>query len=125
EHCGQKQIRCAGDFWRGLTPTVCAKRYTATDFCPASSSRLQRRQYKLSKLLVPDFRWRRGIFVSHFAAGDGASPVSTLKPATPQTLLLHATKVQLLSLRRCCRRKYVDGFRQGRTATPTWNQALL
>lgn len=49
EHCGQKQIRCAEDFWRGLTPTVCAKRYTATDFCPASSSRLQRRQYKLSK----------------------------------------------------------------------------
>ena len=46
EHCGQKQMRCAEDFWRGLTPTVCANRYTATDFCPASSSRLQRRQYK-------------------------------------------------------------------------------
>ena len=44
EHCGQKQMRCAEDFWRGLTPTVCANRYTATDFCPASISRLQRRQ---------------------------------------------------------------------------------
>jgi hypothetical protein len=53
EHCGQKQIRCAGDFWRGLTPTVCANRNTATDFCPASSSRLQRRQYRLSKSSVP------------------------------------------------------------------------
>jgi 8-oxo-dGTP pyrophosphatase MutT (NUDIX family) len=46
EHCGQKQIRCAEDFCRGLTPTVCAKRKTATDFCPVSNSRLQRRQYK-------------------------------------------------------------------------------
>jgi len=44
EHCGQKQIRCAADFCRGLTPTVCANIYTATDLCPASSSRLQRRQ---------------------------------------------------------------------------------
>ena len=49
EHCGQKQIRCAADFCRGLMPTVCANMYTATDLCPASSSRLQRRQYKLSK----------------------------------------------------------------------------
>jgi hypothetical protein len=49
EHCGQKQIRCAADFWRGLIPTVCANIYTATDLCPASSSRLQRRQYKVSK----------------------------------------------------------------------------
>lgn len=49
EHCGQKQIRWAADFWRGLIPTVCANIYTATDLCPASSSRLQRRQYKLSK----------------------------------------------------------------------------
>jgi len=48
EHCGQKQIRCAADFWRGLIPTVCANIYTATDLCPASSSRLQRRQYKFS-----------------------------------------------------------------------------
>lgn len=24
EHCGQKQILLAPDFWRGLTPTVCA-----------------------------------------------------------------------------------------------------
>jgi hypothetical protein len=23
EHCGQKQIRCAVDFCRGLIPTVC------------------------------------------------------------------------------------------------------
>jgi hypothetical protein len=50
EHCGQKQIRCAGDFWRGLIPTVCANMYTATDFCPDSSSRLQRRQNKCSKV---------------------------------------------------------------------------
>jgi 8-oxo-dGTP pyrophosphatase MutT (NUDIX family) len=53
-------MRCAADFWRGLTPTVCANRYTATDFCPASSSRLQRRQYKLSKRSVPDYR--QGLF---------------------------------------------------------------
>src|SRR5438105_3545524 len=49
EHCGQKQIRCAADFCRGLIPTVCANMYTATDLCPISSSRLQRRQYKFSK----------------------------------------------------------------------------
>lgn len=49
EHCGQKQIRRAADFCRGLIPTVCANRYTATDFSPASSSRLQRRQNKFSK----------------------------------------------------------------------------
>jgi hypothetical protein len=24
EHCGQKQILWDDDFWRGLTPTVCA-----------------------------------------------------------------------------------------------------
>ena len=30
-------------------PTVCANMYTATDLCPTSSSRLQRRQYKFSK----------------------------------------------------------------------------
>jgi hypothetical protein len=60
EHCGQKQMRCAGDFWRGLTPTVCANRYTATDFCPASSSRLQRRQYRLSK--VPSGGWLQDLF---------------------------------------------------------------
>jgi 8-oxo-dGTP pyrophosphatase MutT (NUDIX family) len=53
-------MRCAADFWRGLTPTVCANRYTATDFCPASSSRLQRRQYKLSKRPIPDYR--QGLF---------------------------------------------------------------
>jgi hypothetical protein len=49
EHWGQKQIRRAVDFRRGLTPTVCANMYIATDFCPASSSRLHRRQYKFSK----------------------------------------------------------------------------
>src|SRR5262249_8771060 len=27
EHWGQKQIRCAEDFWRGLIPTVCANIY--------------------------------------------------------------------------------------------------
>ncbi len=55
EHCGQKQMRWADDFCRGLTPTVCANRYTPTDFCRASSSRLQRRQYKLSKSPVPNY----------------------------------------------------------------------
>jgi len=49
EHCGQKQIRWAADFWRGLIPTVCANIYTATDLCPASNSRPQRRQHKFSK----------------------------------------------------------------------------
>ena len=49
EHCGQKQIRRAADFCRGRIPTVCANIYTATDFCPASNSRLQRRQHKFSK----------------------------------------------------------------------------
>jgi hypothetical protein len=49
EHCGQKHIRWAADFWRGRIPTVCANIYTATDLCPASSSRLQRRQHKFSK----------------------------------------------------------------------------
>lgn len=49
EHCGQKQIRCAADFCRGLTPTVWANIYTAIDLCPASSSRLQRRQRRFSK----------------------------------------------------------------------------
>src|SRR5271170_6478658 len=53
EHCGQKQIRCAADFCRGRIPTVCANIYTATDLCPASSSRLQRRQYKFSKRPPP------------------------------------------------------------------------
>jgi hypothetical protein len=51
EHCGQKQIRRAADFCRGLIPTVWANRYTATDFSPASSSRLQRRQNRFSKSL--------------------------------------------------------------------------
>jgi len=51
EHCGQKQIRCAADFCRGLTPTVCANMYTETDLWPASSSRLQRRQDRFSKRL--------------------------------------------------------------------------
>ncbi len=50
EHCGQKQIRWAEDFCRGRMPTVCANKYTATDLCPASSSRLQRRQRKASKV---------------------------------------------------------------------------
>src|SRR5271165_5343543 len=43
-HCGQKHIRCAPDFCRGFTPTVCANIYTATDLWPASISRLQRKQ---------------------------------------------------------------------------------
>ena len=50
EHWGQKQIRCAFDFWRGRIPTVCANIYTATDFWPDSNSRLHRRQNKFSKL---------------------------------------------------------------------------
>jgi hypothetical protein len=49
EHCGQKQIRLAADFCRGLTPTVWANIYTATDLCPGSISRLQRRQKRFSK----------------------------------------------------------------------------
>src|SRR5579863_2684175 len=49
EHCGQKQMRWAADFCRGLIPTVCANIYTATDLCPTSSSRLQRRQCRFSK----------------------------------------------------------------------------
>jgi hypothetical protein len=48
-HCGQKQIRFAADFCRGRTPTVWANMYTATDFSPDTSSRLQRKQYGLSK----------------------------------------------------------------------------
>src|SRR5689334_21389986 len=50
EHCGQKQIRLAEDFCRGLIPTVCANRYTATDLLPGVISRLQRRQYWASML---------------------------------------------------------------------------
>jgi hypothetical protein len=52
EHSGQKHIRCAADFCRGLIPTVCANMYTATDLCPGSSSRLQRRQYKFSNRAI-------------------------------------------------------------------------
>src|ERR1700693_5747591 len=50
EHCGQKQMRCADDFCRGLIPTVCANMYTATDLWPPSISRLQRRQNRFSKV---------------------------------------------------------------------------
>jgi hypothetical protein len=49
EHGEQKQIRRAGDFWRGLIPTVWANIKTPTDLCPVSSSRLQRRQHRCSK----------------------------------------------------------------------------
>src|SRR6185312_7465671 len=56
EHCGQKQIRCADDFCLGLMPTVCANIYTATDLCPTSISRLQRRQNRFSKASLPDGR---------------------------------------------------------------------
>jgi hypothetical protein len=42
-HCGQKETRVADDFCFGLTPTVCANMYTATDLCPASISRLHRK----------------------------------------------------------------------------------
>src|ERR1700677_3209048 len=42
-------MRCAADFGRGLIPTVYANMKTAADLCPASSSRLQRRQYRFSK----------------------------------------------------------------------------
>jgi len=61
EHCGQKQIRWAADFWRGLMPTVCANMYTATDLCLVSSSLLQRRQYQFSKrtFLVAGLRPRK------------------------------------------------------------------
>src|SRR5258705_11234193 len=54
EHCGQKQIRWAADFCLGLIPTVWANMYTATDFWPTPSSRLQRRQHKFSKRSLPD-----------------------------------------------------------------------
>lgn len=67
EHCGQKEIRWAVDFWRGLIPTVCANIYSATDFCPAPSSRLQRRQCMFSKdsLLAADGgRWNMSIVVA-------------------------------------------------------------
>src|SRR5579863_9643827 len=40
----QAAILCAPDFCRGLTPTVCANMYTATDLSPASISRRQRKQ---------------------------------------------------------------------------------
>jgi hypothetical protein len=49
EHCGQKQILRDDDFCRGRTPVVCANRNTATDFSPASSSRLHRKQKGWSK----------------------------------------------------------------------------
>lgn len=73
EHCGQKQMRCAEDFWRGLTPTVCANRKTATDFCPASSSRLQRRQYRLSKLHLHGYLQKVCSRYSLQGAAGGAS----------------------------------------------------
>jgi hypothetical protein len=53
EHCGQKEMRWAVDFWRGLIPTVCANIYSATDLWPGSSSRLQRRQCMFSKNYLP------------------------------------------------------------------------
>ena len=65
EHCGQKQIRCAADFCRGLMPTVCANIYTATDLWPVSSSRLQRRQYKFSKGSILGGRLRPGKYCLH------------------------------------------------------------
>ena len=70
EHWEQKHIRCADDFCRGLIPTVCANMYTATDLCPASSSRLQRRQYKFSKVSFPAARvaWK-GNTVSRHQSG--------------------------------------------------------
>jgi hypothetical protein len=46
EHCGQKQMRCAVDFCRGLIPTVWAN--IVTDLLPAEIARLQRRQYEVS-----------------------------------------------------------------------------
>ena len=49
EHWGQKEMRCAVDFCLGLIPTVCANIYRATDLCPVSSARLQRKQYMFSK----------------------------------------------------------------------------
>jgi len=67
-HCGQKQIRRADDFCRGRTPVVWAKRNTATDFSPASSSRLQRRQNGLSNDSVRSgLQPRRANNVSKFA----------------------------------------------------------
>jgi len=64
EHCGQKQMRCADDFWRGLTPTVWANMYMETDFCPASISRLQRRQQRFSKKVPPGAEFGRNKILS-------------------------------------------------------------
>jgi len=66
-HCGQKQIRCAPDFCRGFTPTVCANIYTATDLCPASISRLQRKQEIgcTASFLAPDEQLSRRFTVRH------------------------------------------------------------
>ena len=76
EHCGQKQIRCADDFCRGRTPTVCANVYTATDFCPDSSSRLQRRQYKCSKV-TPGCQVREKSILSHPARAQVCRKIRT------------------------------------------------
>jgi hypothetical protein len=71
-HCGQKEMRCAADFWRGLIPTVCANIYRATDLCPASSSRLQRRQRMFSKRFSwPDY----GMTKVHTVFGPGEMQV--------------------------------------------------
>ncbi len=65
EHWGQKQIRCAADFCRGFIPTVCANINTPTDFCPASKSRLQRRQKRCSNGPLLAAKSRNKILSSH------------------------------------------------------------
>src|ERR1039458_10219392 len=68
-HCGQKQIRCAFDFCRGFTPTVCANMYTATDLCPPSISRLQRKQ-TIGCTGIPLMFLRVRLFTLRDAAAD-------------------------------------------------------
>jgi hypothetical protein len=71
-HCGQKQILCAPDFCRGLTPTVWANMYTATDLCPTSISRLQRRQTMVCMITSTFFIWKdeNRFTLSHSTASD-------------------------------------------------------
>jgi len=103
EHCGQKQIRCAADFCRGLIPTVCANMYTATDLCPASSSRLQRRQYRVSKERFLTARlWPRKILSSRRSLRkyvEGFPPrIRSLDHQEPSCALVRTGRHQAL----CC-----------------------
>ena len=65
EHCGQNEMRCADDFWRGLIPTVWANMYIDTNLLPGSSERSQRKQCGLSKSPLPPQADVRFILTSH------------------------------------------------------------